>query len=199
MADVSVEVAAALRDHLRVPSADERVGWKLAYGLGSLPPLVGPLTARTLLADGSSFDSVGVADLRVDAEVALAIGKSRDIAGLAVALEVVDVAESDLPLEQAIASGVTHRAVALGSTCPPSAAIGCARGVVDGEVRREQEVSVDPARSLALATNLLRAAGQDLMPGDWIITGSQVQIPVAAGDRVAAEIDGLGRVEVLIV
>jgi len=37
MSDVSAEVAVALRAHLRLPPADQRVGWKLAYGLGSLP------------------------------------------------------------------------------------------------------------------------------------------------------------------
>jgi 2-keto-4-pentenoate hydratase len=196
VAEVSVEVATALRRHIPVPPAGERLGWKLAYGLGSLPPLVGPLGRR--LPDGASFEAGTVGDLRVDTEVALLVGDRLNIAGLAVALEVVDVAESDAPLDRAIASGLTHLAVAIGSRCSVTTTLGHARGIVDGKLRRKCEVAVDPDRSLSLAADLLHAAGLALMPGDWLITGSQTQIRVAPGNRVGAEIDGLGRVDVLI-
>jgi 2-keto-4-pentenoate hydratase len=198
MPDISIEVGAALRANLEVPPMHERVGWKLAYGLGSLPPLIGPLTTRSLLRDGNSFEAVGARDLRVDTELALVVDEGLQVAGVAVALEVVDVTESNASLEQAIASGLTHRAVAFGPILASTSPIGRAKGVVDGEIRCEHEVDINPARSLALAADLLDAGGQELLPGDWLITGSQTQIPVTAGDCVEAVIDGLGGVTVSI-
>jgi 2-keto-4-pentenoate hydratase len=40
--------------------------------------------------------------------------------------------------------------------------------------------------------------GERLRPGDRIITGSIVQAPPAPGDRVAADLGPLGRVELAI-
>jgi 2-keto-4-pentenoate hydratase len=45
---------------------------------------------------------------------------------------------------------------------------------------------------------MLEAAGERLQTGDRIITGSVVQVPVAPGDEVVAEIDGIGRVGLTI-
>jgi hypothetical protein len=40
----------------------------------------------------------------------------------------------------------------------------------------------------------LDSVGERPEPGDVVLTGSVTQVPVSAGDHVAAEIDGLGRV-----
>jgi 2-keto-4-pentenoate hydratase len=45
---------------------------------------------------------------------------------------------------------------------------------------------------------LLGRVGERLRAGDLLITGSVVQVPLAAGDEVAAEIDGLGRVSLAV-
>jgi hypothetical protein len=41
---------------------------------------------------------------------------------------------------------------------------------------------------------ILEAAGERVQAGDQIITGSVVQVPLAPGDEVVAEIDGIGSV-----
>ena len=43
-----------------------------------------------------------------------------------------------------------------------------------------------------------RRIGERLRPGERILSGSLAQIPARRGDLTAAEIDGLGRLEVTI-
>jgi 2-keto-4-pentenoate hydratase len=57
---------------------------------------------------------------------------------------------------------------------------------------------VDPAETARIARELLRAAGERLEPGDYIIAGSLVHVPVASGDNVAADLGELGQVKVKI-
>jgi 2-keto-4-pentenoate hydratase len=45
---------------------------------------------------------------------------------------------------------------------------------------------------------VLAGAGHALTAGDVVITGSIVQVPIAAGDRVSAEVDGLGTVTLTV-
>jgi 2-keto-4-pentenoate hydratase len=54
------------------------------------------------------------------------------------------------------------------------------------------------ADRVAAIARLLAALGERLEPGDRLITGSIVQVPVAAGDLVAADLGLLGRVEVMV-
>jgi 2-keto-4-pentenoate hydratase len=56
----------------------------------------------------------------------------------------------------------------------------------------------DYAQRVAGVARLLGAMGEPLRPGDRIITGSIVQVPVAAGERVAADLGPLGRVELAV-
>ena len=48
------------------------------------------------------------------------------------------------------------------------------------------------------AARLLAAMGERLLPGDRVITGSVVQVPVGPGHLVGAELGPLGRVELSI-
>jgi len=45
---------------------------------------------------------------------------------------------------------------------------------------------------------LLGAVGERLRAGDLILSGSVTQVGVAAGDKVRAEIDGLGSVALTV-
>jgi 2-keto-4-pentenoate hydratase len=92
---------------------------------------------------------------------------------------------------------VLHLAFALGpsSSGPP----GEARLVVNGEVRAQAPAGADHGDTVTALGRILEAAGERLQVGDQIITGSIVQVPLAPGDEVVAEIDGIGRVGVTVV
>jgi 2-keto-4-pentenoate hydratase len=132
-------------------------------------PVPGHLTTATQLASGATFDPRGAGALTADCEVAVTVGRDE----LAVALELVDLARQAGDVDAIITGNVLHLAFALGPTVtgPP----GEARLIVNGEV-----------------------GGEQLQPGDRIITGSVLQLPIGPGDHVVAEIDGLGRAEARI-
>ena len=52
--------------------------------------------------------------------------------------------------------------------------------------------------TLGAVARRLAAVGEELLPGDLLFAGSVVQVALAAGDRVVAEIDGLGRVSAVV-
>jgi 2-keto-4-pentenoate hydratase len=57
---------------------------------------------------------------------------------------------------------------------------------------------VDVDATLGAVARWLAAVGEELLPGDLLFAGSVVQVALAAGDRVVAEIDGLGRVSAVV-
>jgi 2-keto-4-pentenoate hydratase len=70
--------------------------------------------------------------------------------------------------------------------------------VINGEEVDSGEQRVDPAETARIARELLSAAGERLEPGDYIIAGSVVHVPVAPGDNVAADLGELGQVNVKV-
>jgi hypothetical protein len=170
-----------------------RIGWKVGAGererIGD-DLVVGHLTSKTLLEPGSTYRGGG--ELHVDVEVAVEVG-----AGYGVALEIVDLGGTDDP-EEIVAANIFHRAVAFG---PMQAALRDgleARATVNGEVRRSNPVDVDVDGRVDSVDRILRAVGEGLRPGDRVITGSLVQIPVRSGDEVIADIGPLGSVKLSI-
>jgi 2-keto-4-pentenoate hydratase len=195
----------------------QRVGWKLGMGQrervgGQLA--VGHLTSATRLEPGATYhpDSRPHARLHADAEVALLLGQAPDagadpaaagqaVAGVGVALELVDLAGPPDDAAWAVATNVFHRAVAFGPLHPALPAGGVrARLLVNGQV-----VASAPAPDLAdltgrvgAAARLLAAVGERLQAGDRIITGSVVQVPIIPGDEVTADMGALGVVRLSI-
>jgi 2-keto-4-pentenoate hydratase len=203
MPEVHPRVAAALREQLRGLGAD-RVGWKMGLGIPSVEELAGPgsavighLTSATRLPDGGIFDASGVDELRVETELALEVGPDLELAGVGVALELVDVGGAGGPLEDIVVGNVLHRAFLLGPSVA-GAELGAARMIVNGEVRDSVPAKVDAAGTIATVAALLAAAGDRLRPGERILAGSLTHVPARAGDHLAAEIEGLGRLEVSI-
>ncbi|HEX2232343.1 MAG TPA: fumarylacetoacetate hydrolase family protein [Thermoleophilaceae bacterium] len=205
MTDVNPRVIAALEAQLRswrreLEAGGGRVGWKVAYDIPEIEevvgdePVIGHLTTATLLDDGDSHSAAGARALRAEVELAVEAPGS----GFAVALELVDVDPPQDDLEGIVAANVFHRAVALGGGRPdvPPAAQG--RLLVNGELREGARVSADIGATPAVVARQLEAVGERLEPGDRILTGAIARVPVGAGDRVRAEIDGLGGVEVEI-
>jgi 2-keto-4-pentenoate hydratase len=191
----------------------ERVGWKVGAGQrecieGGM--VIGHLTSATLLPSGASYRvRKRDADLHADAEVAVELG--RDLAGeldleetraaingFGPALEIVDLASSN-DAESIVAENVFHRAVAFGSSwtevLPPQVE---GRLVVNGAVRAADGVDFEVVARVAEVAALLGALGERLEAGDRIITGSVVQVPVAEGQLVVADLGGLGQVRLSI-
>jgi 2-keto-4-pentenoate hydratase len=118
------------------------------------------------------------------------------VAGLAVALEIVDVGRRPgAGMEAIVAANVFHRAAAFGSAVPGASVAGArARLRIGGEVRDEGPVRGDPAGTLRAAAAVLAAVGERLRPGDRVLAGSSCHVPAGPGDAVLADIDGLGAV-----
>jgi 2-keto-4-pentenoate hydratase len=106
-------------------------------------------------------------------------------------------------LQAALRAQLARRARALAAGAEPvgwkvGATIAEIGALVDGTLRASAPVDVDVAAALARVDALLGAAGLWRAPGDRVLTGSLTHVPVAPGQELAAEIDGLGRVTVTL-
>jgi 2-keto-4-pentenoate hydratase len=133
-------------------------------------------------------------DLVADAEVAVLIGAAGEIVGYGAALEICDLAGDDPP-EAIVAANVFHRAFALSSAVErlPEGGVE-ATLTVRGRQAAAGRSAADFTGRVRAAAGLLAEIGEDLAPGDWIVTGSVVQVPVEPGDDVTADLGPLGRV-----
>jgi hypothetical protein len=200
VSELHPQLVSALREQLaRRPPGARRVGWKVGAGdresIGG-EIAVGHLTSATLLEAGSTYRGGG-GELHADAEVALELGEQRTIAGYGVALEIIDLGGTDDP-EAVVAGNVFHRAVAFGpmrQTLPDGV-----EGTlfVNGDLRAAAPAPDDFADKVAAVARLLAAVGEQLQAGDRIITGSLVQVPIEAGDQVAAGLGEFDRVRLSI-
>jgi 2-oxo-3-hexenedioate decarboxylase len=210
MADLHPTIAAGLAAQLAARRAAldtgaRRVGWKLAYGIEEIAalvaeePVVGHITTATVIEPGGTYRGAHAdRELRVETELAVEVSDGGAIAGLAVALEIVDVGRPPHSAEGLVAANVLHRAVAFGPTRSEAAPTGPARLLIGGEAREEAPVRGDPAAVVAATGRLLEAVGERLEPGDLILAGSSCHVPAAPGDAVVAEIAGLGAVAATI-
>ena len=176
----------------------EPIGWKVGFNvpeiqrkLGIDAPLAGFLTTDSLIED--AWDEYPIV---VESEVAVELGPDgRSIAALLPAIELADPPDLELELEQILAGNIFHRAVAFGprvETTEP----GSGRILVTGE----EVHSVKPSGledMIAAVAARLEAAGEQLRPGERIITGVLAPPHEAKeGDTVRLELDALGSVEV---
>jgi 2-keto-4-pentenoate hydratase len=193
----------------RTGAGERRLGFKIALNdprvqraLRIERPVIGHLASGTEVAAGGSHSLAGATRPAVEPEIAVHVGEDATIAGLAPALEVIDV---DLPfddLEQVMAANVFHRAVALGPVTEGRTSLDglSARFLRDG--REEQVIDVAaagmaPGEVLALVSGYLSAVGGSLEPGDIIIGGSLVPaLPAAPGGRFELQMEDLGSVAV---
>jgi 2-keto-4-pentenoate hydratase len=175
-----------------------RIGWKLAREIEAVEalvgsePVIGHLTTQTLLEDGAAFSAAGVRELRAETEVAVEVGRDGTVHGLAVALELVDVAPPPGGLEAVVEANVFHRAVVLGPT-RVGARAGQATLRVNGRLRDSAPSDSDPDATVLAARRLLEAVGERLEPGDRVLAGAANRARVAPGDLVEVEIAGLGQ------
>lgn len=185
----------------RLAGGERRLGWKLGYtvpaaweSLGLDGPVVGFLTAETLVEPGAVHALDGAAAPVVEPEVAITVGEDGAIAALGPALEVVDIDASVRDPEPVLAGNVWHRAVILGPTRPGGEP-------PPGEVRvRDRTGALPTAASLRESVDRvarwLAAEGEALAPGDVVIAGTLVPpVPVAAGETLVVDFGPLGRIE----
>ena len=206
MADLDPRLLRALRVQLEgrrelLQAGARRVGFKLGTGererIGA-GPVVGYLTSASQLPNGGMYRMTAGSLLHADAEVALELGTDGEIAGFGSALELVDLGGSD-DAQQIVADNVFHRAVAFGAIGAIRPARTMARLIVNGEVRGQARVpSNDYPGAVDEVGRLLAAVGERICPRDRLITGAVVQVPVAAGDHVIADLGVLGRAEARI-
>jgi 2-keto-4-pentenoate hydratase len=165
--------------------------------LGIDRPLAGFLTSDSLISGDWSLDDDG--PVVVESEVAVEVADdARSIVAMLPALELVDPPDLDLELEQILAGNIFHRAVAFGpriETREP----GAGRILVNREERHafsaEHTVGNLDAMVDAVAGRLADA-GEQLQPGDRIITGILAPPHQASpGDTVRLELESLGGVE----
>jgi 2-keto-4-pentenoate hydratase len=184
----------------------EPVGWKVGFNvpstqerLGIDAPLAGFLTTDSLLEDGGSWSIDDDGEVIVECEVALEVGADgRSIAALFPALELADEPDLDLEIEQILAGNIFHRAVAFGPRVEAEEP-GAARILVNGDEEQTVPAADTVERLEAMVEAVaarLEAAGEELRPGDRIITGIIAPPhPARRGDTVRLELEELGGVE----
>jgi 2-keto-4-pentenoate hydratase len=205
----------ALRDGARP------LGWKLGLGtpaamekLGTVAPLVGFLTDRSVLDPGAECAVGGWGKPIAEPEVAIHVaadvpaGADRATAAAAIgalgpALELVDIGDAS-DVEEILAGDIFHRRVVLG---PADAHVGDGlRGVIrlgtadPRTIDDPFELTGDPPKVVAHVATHLAAFGETLRKGDLIIAGSIVPpLSVAPGDSLRYRLAPLGEVGVRFV
>jgi 2-keto-4-pentenoate hydratase len=198
MAVVDPRLLSALRSQLArrertLARGDHHVGWKL--GMGERESIgghiaVGHLTSATLVEPGQTYRAGGYgAELHADAEACVELAVPNEIARYGVALELVDLRPKLGGPESVVATNVFHVAVAFGSLDPVEPTRASVSLRVNGTERAADQWPADLRARITQAAEILNAAGECLRPGDLIITGSIVQVPIASGDHVAVAVD----------
>jgi 2-keto-4-pentenoate hydratase len=207
---VSVErgtAAMLVRLREQLAQGAELIGWKIGFNvhfaqdkLGIDRPLAGFLSTDGLLEDGAEV-SLDDGPFVVESEVAVELGDdARSIAALLPALELTDPPDLDQDVETILAGNIFHRAVVFGPRVETHTP-GAARILVNGEVEHALapgETGAHLEEMVGAVASRLNAAGQELGPGERIITGILAPPHLARpGDRVRLEVDELGGVELL--
>jgi 2-oxo-hept-3-ene-1,7-dioate hydratase len=182
-----------------------QVGWKIGFNtpaiqqhFGLTDAVVGYMTDAGVSADGATVSLAGWTAPAVEVEVAVRVGDDGAVAGLAPALELVDLDISFDDIEPVLAANVCHRGVIFGDEVPgvdPWAMV--ATVTKAGAVVAEGVLVEDPAATTAFVRSYLAAHGAALRPGDRIIAGSVVApVAVAPGDALEVSFGPLGHLSV---
>ncbi|MFN8545688.1 MAG: hypothetical protein U0807_15995 [Candidatus Binatia bacterium] len=196
-----------------------RAGWKIGLNapatqraLGIAHSVVGHLTVARCLMPGVAHSLAGGTRVLVEPEVAVVIAGPvppdaddarirAAIAGLAPAIEIVDLDGPVDDVERIVAGNVFHRGVLLGRDDPTRAG-GALAGITVTVTQGERTVGPfdaavvlgDLVPIVRLVAVTLAACGEALTVGDRIITGALTAMPVAPGDIVDADFGPLGTV-----
>jgi 2-keto-4-pentenoate hydratase len=204
---VSVErgtAAMLVRRRELLSQGAEPIGWKIGFNLpefqrklGIDAPLAGYLTTDGLLDDGAEVSLDG--PVVVESEVAVELGDdARQVVALLPALELADQPDLEQDVETILAGNIFHRAVAFGPRAETRSP-GAARILVNGEEQHSVPAERAGARldeMVEAVARRLAAAGEELRPGERIITGILAPPHTARpGDTVRLELEAVGAVE----
>ena len=204
----------------RIEDGEASLGWKLGMGvpaamakLGTDAPLVGYLLAPARVEDGGTVPLDGWGTAKLEPEIAvhmgadLAPGASREeaeaaIAGLGVAIELVDLDPGAEDPEAILAADIFQRHVLLGPVVEGASATGVsARALKNGDEAASTadatEATGDPVDLVRHVATVVGEAGETLRAGEVVICGSVVPaLDVAPGDTVEVQLDPLGSLSV---
>ena len=181
------------------------VGWKIGFNtpaiqahFGLTDAVVGYLFDSGVRPDGARVSLAGWGAPAVEVEVAVRVGADGEVAGLAPALELVDLDISFDDIEPVLAGNICHRAVIFGDEVPgvdPWAMVATVHKADD--VVAEGRLVEDPATTAAFVRSYLASHGAALHEGDRIIAGSVVApVAVAPGHELRVSFGPLGRLSV---
>jgi 2-keto-4-pentenoate hydratase len=181
------------------------VGWKIGFNtpaiqahFGLTDAVVGYLFDSGVRPDGARVSLAGWGAPAVEVEVAVRVGADGEVAGLAPALELVDLDISFDDIEPVLAGNICHRAVIFGDEVPgvdPWAMVATVHKADD--VVAEGRLVEDPATTAAFVRSYLASHGAALHEGDRIIAGSVVApVAVAPGDELRVSFGPLGQLSV---
>ncbi len=181
------------------------VGWKIGFNtppiqehFGLTDPVVGYLVDTGVSPDGATVSLTGWGAAAVEVELAIRVGAHGSVAGMAPALELVDLDISFDDIAVVLAANICHRGVIYGDEVPgidPWAMV--ARVTKAGSVVAEGRLVDDPAATVAFVGSYLADHGAALHEGDRIIAGSVVApVAVGPGDEVSVSFGPLGHLSV---
>jgi 2-oxo-hept-3-ene-1,7-dioate hydratase len=205
-ASVSRGMRAMLADRdAAIAAGATPVGWKIGFNtpaiqqhFGLRDAVVGYLLDTGVWADGATVPLAGWDAPAVEVEVAVRVGDGGAVAGLAPALELVDLAISFDDIEPVLAANICHRGVIFGDEVPgvdPWSMV--AMVTKAGDHLGEGRLVEDPAVTAQFVRSYLEGHGAALAPGDRIIAGSVVApVAVAPGDELQVSFGPLGTLSV---
>ena len=181
------------------------VGWKIGFNtpaiqahFGLTDAVVGYLLDTGVRPDGATVSLAGWGAPAVEVEVAIRVGADAEVAGLAPALELVDLDISFEDIEPVLATNICHRGVIFGDEVPdvdPWAMLATVSKADD--VVAEGRLVEDPATTVDFVRSYLASHGADLREGDRIIAGSVVApVAVVPGDELRVSFGPLGQLSV---
>ncbi|MET7398693.1 fumarylacetoacetate hydrolase family protein [Dactylosporangium sp. NPDC005572] len=184
--------------------------------LGVDQPDFGTLLSWMHLPQDTPIDASLLLQPRIEAEVAFLLGADLDAAGIGPA-EVVAATAAVAPALEIVDSRIAGWDIGIVDTIADNASsglfvLGDARVPLDGLDLRYRTMTMrrggdvvssgsgaaclgDPVLAVAWLANIARDLGRPLRAGEVVLSGALgPMVPVVAGDRFAADIDGLGRV-----
>jgi 2-keto-4-pentenoate hydratase len=190
-----------------------QIGWKIGFNspairrhFGLEEAVVGYLVDRGVTPNGATMPLTGWVAPAIEVEVAIRVGEDGGVAGLAPALELVDLGERFDDVEAALGGNIWQRGVVFGPEVPgadPWAMVARVTKTAGGDpdtVVAEGQIVEDPAETVAFVRSFLSRHGATLEPGQRIIAGSVVApLAVAPGDALGVDYGPLGELRIAFV
>jgi 2-keto-4-pentenoate hydratase len=205
---------------LRLDAGMPRRGWKVGINvpevqrkLGLSRALVGWLDGDRVCPSGSTISIPPGGTIHVEPELCLRMAApvhvdtdrasaSAAVDAIAPALELVDYCKPAATLDDIVRGSMFHSACVLGDWRPSQRRLDIAHrvslrvGTLQSEPARPDLVPADLADVVLLVAALLEEGGQQLLPGDFILSGSFTAkaLPLRVGETATAELGALGLV-----